>query len=294
MEAELRDKNRDLESTYYGHAKDSQSTALDDEMEAYEKAGEDYIESLRDKLENVNLMIEQTLQEVLLNPDVTFNELSTLATENNITLSQNLMAPWQKMSELATMTKDQIGVELLNLNEDSVAPFSDYAGTLLTAPFETGGIACTGFKTLASTQIAELQAQVYNASSDLLRDLSYPWTGAEAPINTFSQTTDAALQGAIVEAQTAAAKMTTSNEQPWKAGIGAAQLWSSEVEKAYDNAIKKSQEYAAQVAKEQAVSTPSHTTTKTPGSTPTTTKTPGSTPTQQTKKKNKHYNWNIP
>lgn len=266
LEAELRDKNRDLESTYYGHAKDSQSTALDDEMEAYEKAGEDYIESLRDKLENVNLMIEQTLQEVLFNADVTFNELSTLATENNITLSQNLMAPWQKMSELATMTKDQIGVELLNLNEDSVAPFSDYAGTLLTAPFETGGIACTGFKTLASTQIAELQAQVYNASSDLLRDLSYPWTGAEAPINTFSQTTDAALQGAIVEAQTAAAKMTTSNEQPWKAGIGAAQLWSSEVEKAYDNAIKKSQEYAAQVAKEQAVSTPSYTTTKPPGS----------------------------
>ena len=266
LEAELRDKNRDLESTYYGHAKDSQSTALDDEMEAYEKAGEDYIESLRDKLENVNLMIEQTLQEVLFNADVTFNELNTLATENNITLSQNLMAPWQKMSELATMTKDQIGVELLNLNEDSVAPFSDYAGTLLTAPFETGGIACTGFKTLASTQIAELQAQVYNASSDLLRDLSYPWTGAEAPINTFSQTTDAALQGAIVEAQAAAVKMTTSNEQPWKAGIGAAQLWSSEVEKAYDNAIKKSQEYAAQVAKEQAVSTPSHTTTKPPSS----------------------------
>ncbi len=266
LEAELRDKNRDLESTYYGHAKDSQSTALDDEMEAYEKAGEDYIESLRDKLENVNLMIEQTLQEVLFNADVTFNELSTLATENNITLSQNLMAPWQKMSELATMTKDQIGVELLNLNEDSVAPFSDYAGTLLTAPFETGGIACTGFKTLASTQIAELQAQVYNASSDLLRDLSYPWTGAEAPINTFSQTTDAALQGAIVEAQAAAVKMTTSNEQPWKAGIGAAQLWSSEVEKAYDNAIKKSQEYAAQVAKEQAVSTPSYTTTKPPSS----------------------------
>lgn len=262
LEAELRDKNRDLESTYYGHAKDSQSTALDDEMEAYEKAGEDYIESLRDKLENVNLMIEQTLQEVLFNADVTFNELSTLATENNITLSQNLMTPWQKMSELATMTKDQIGVELLNLNEDSVAPFSDYAGTLLTAPFETGGIACIGFKTLASTQIAELQAQVYNASSDLLRDLSYPWTGAEAPINTFSQTTDAALQGAIVEAQAAAVKMTTSNEQPWKAGIGAAQLWSSEVEKAYDNAIKKSQEYAAQVAKEQAVSTPSYTTTK--------------------------------
>ena len=266
LEAELRDKNKDLQNTYYDHAKDSQSTALDDEMEAYEKAGEDYIESLRDKLENVNLMIEQTLQEVLFNADVTFNELSTLATENNITLSQNLMAPWQKMSELATMTKDQIGVELLNLNEDSVAPFSDYAGTLLTAPFETGGIACTGFKTLASTQIAELQAQVYNASSDLLRDLSYPWTGAEAPINTFSQTTDAALQGAIVEAQAAAVKMTTSNEQPWKAGIGAAQLWSSEVEKAYDNAIKKSQEYAAQVAKEQAVSTPSYTTTKTTGS----------------------------
>ncbi len=286
LEKELRDKNKDLQNTYYDHAKDSQSTALDDEMEAYEKAGENYIESLRDQLENVDLMIQQTLQDVLFNANVTFEELNMLAAENNITLSQNLMTPWQRMSELAIMTKNQIGMELLNLNEDNIAMFSNYAGTLLTSPFEVGGIACNGFKMLASTQIAELQAQVYSASSDLLRDLSFPWIGAEGPINTFSQSTDAALQGAITKAQAAAVEMTTSNEKPWMAGIGAAELWSSSVEAAYDNAIAKAHEYAAAVsdakaAEDAMADIPNYTTDK-----PTTGPT-GPTKTKDSKKEEK-------
>ena len=284
LEAQLREAQDGLNNTYYDHSKDNQSLALDDELEAYEKTAEDYVESLREKLENVDAMIEQTLSDVLFNADVTYQGLIELSNIYGVTLSENLMNPWYQMSNQATATKDKIGEDLLLLNEDNIAPFSEYAGTLLTAPFENGGSACVAFKDSTMIQIAEIETRVYAASSNLTRDLVYPWNATAAPINTFSTNTEAALTGAVTSAQAKAqattdavtrpwksgaesattfsktseaglnkaladahgdvAAMTDYLTAPWRSGVNAVNTWSSTVESAYDDAVKKAQESA--------------------------------------------------
>ena len=237
LQAQLREAKDGLSDTYYSHSKDSQSQALDNEFEAYQKSAEDYIESLREKLENVDAIIEQTLSDVLFNADVTFQNLVELSEIHGMTLSTNLVTPWQQMATQATTAKDQIGLDLLLLNEDHIAPFSEYAGTLITAPFTAGGAALTGFTTSVMTQILEIEMRISEASSNLSRDLIYPWDSTTSPIDTFSTNVENALTNAINKAESEADDMTSYLTNPWKSASDAVNMFGDNTVAGLDAAV---------------------------------------------------------
>jgi peptidoglycan hydrolase-like protein with peptidoglycan-binding domain len=179
------------------------------------------------------------------------------------------MNPWYQMSNEATRVKAQIGEDLLSLNEDNIAPFSTNAELLLKTPFEQGGIAAEAFQMTTSMQIDAIQMQVNTASSQLLANLSSPWTGAEAPVNTFSDTVNTKLTWAVGKAQTDAITMTTSLTEPWKQGTTAVNTWSNEVARVLDKTVQDYKEKADEISRYKDVinNTPSYTTDQNPPAT---------------------------
>ena len=94
LEQQLREAKEGLNDTYYGHAMDSQSNALDDEIEKFTKSSEDYIESLRESIKDIDLLIEQTFTNVVQNGQVVLETLTTLSNTYGFQLDGYLTAPW--------------------------------------------------------------------------------------------------------------------------------------------------------------------------------------------------------
>lgn len=108
LEAQLKESQEGLNDTYYDHAKEAQSNALDEEMEAYQDARDKYIEQLDEMLKDVEQLIQDTLMDVLFNADLISQELIILEQTYGITLSEELKKPWQDASEQATAWKDEL------------------------------------------------------------------------------------------------------------------------------------------------------------------------------------------
>lgn len=108
LEAQLKESQEGLNDTYYNHAKEAQSNALDEEMEAYQDARDKYIEQLDEMLKDVEQLIQDTLMDVLFNADLISQELIILEQTYGITLSEELKKPWQDASTQATAWKDEL------------------------------------------------------------------------------------------------------------------------------------------------------------------------------------------
>lgn len=108
LEAQLKESQEGLNDTYYDHAKEAQSNALDEEMEAYQDARDKYIEQLDEMLKDVEQLIQDTLMDVLFNADLISQELIILEQTYGITLSEELKKPWQDASTQATAWKDEL------------------------------------------------------------------------------------------------------------------------------------------------------------------------------------------
>ncbi len=135
LEAELRELKSGLDDTYYSHAMDSQSNALDDELDAYTKSSQDYIESLRESLKDTDLLIEQTYQKVVQNSATVLETIYGLSETYKFPIDQNLTDPWanaiQKSLDFETYAKSHIDAiyEYVNgmtgtLAESLGAPYS--------------------------------------------------------------------------------------------------------------------------------------------------------------------------
>ena len=113
LEAQLYESKESLNDTYYNHAKDAQSAALDEEAQAFSDAKEKYIEELEATLDNTELLIQESMLAVLFNADVVYNQLAGeggIADTYGVTLSNELAEPWKIASEQAKKWKTDVGV----------------------------------------------------------------------------------------------------------------------------------------------------------------------------------------
>ena len=238
LEAQLLEAREDLDSSYRNHSLDAQADALDKELEAYQDASDEYIKSLRENLKDVEGMFESTMIEVFNNADVILQNFNKISAEYGITLTDNLKAPWVKLSEQATVTKNDIDT-MLDATEVSIGMFN----------------------ASVNSTIDQMYVRMQQTSSDFTAYLGAPYknvTASGGPINTFSTKTESALTNAVDKAKRIANEMTTSNTKPWNDGVTAINTWSKSVESGYNKAIQKAKEYEAAANRAQNVSTPSH------------------------------------
>lgn len=114
LEAELLEAKEGLNDTYYDHSRDAQSNALDDEAEAFSKAKEKYIETLREWSKDGSAVINDMFLNGIFNADVANEFLLGIEEKYEIPLSDKLKAPWATAAETATGLKESVGVPVDN------------------------------------------------------------------------------------------------------------------------------------------------------------------------------------
>lgn len=205
LEAELFEAKEGLNDTYYDHAKDSQSQALDDEAEAYEKSMTNYIDTLRDKLDeakrNMDLFMEQVTTAVTMNA----NTVLTKYTETGIEIDSALTKPWESAAE-AMKDYESDSLTLMNSwtqagSNGFIYNFNVNATDQLTSPWAEGSKAADSFKNsidgVMSQVVSNIKSNVQTATNELNKiknlyadindtTITAPTTNTSNPNNTYN------------------------------------------------------------------------------------------------------------
>lgn len=172
LEAELYESRESLNDTYYDHAKDAQSEALDTERTAYEETMNKFIEGIRIGLETAIANMDEFLMSVT--SMVTLNADTVLAKyqETELPLGDAITNPWK-----AAITKigeyDGDALELMNRWTQG-GFFDDYKTVVssdLSSPWTAGSNAADAFKlnvdTVMDNVVAKIETNVKSASTKL-------------------------------------------------------------------------------------------------------------------------------
>ena len=206
LEAQLAEANEGLSDTYYNHSKDSQSKALDDEMNAFQEAKDNMIEILREGLENTEEIFKKLIGEVALNADTIGENINETAKENGITLSSLLTSPWIAAGTASTTLKENIDVTLASMIGDDgiITVFSAAVLEGLSKPFldvileGTGPIAQFENATKTAIDNVKLKVNGEDGNSNYLGDtIAQPWKDGSKAANTFATDVGKALDEAI-------------------------------------------------------------------------------------------------
>ena len=155
LEEQLAEAKKTLEEAEYEHSIQSQKDALNQQYEDYEASKNEEIEALKASLENRENIINKSFQNIKANTEVIANEITEIAKEHGITISDTLITAW-KTGENAiatygqTLTTNSSGfVEQLSYIEGGI-----YA--LQTQANESSQALATMFATQADRLINEL------------------------------------------------------------------------------------------------------------------------------------------
>lgn len=274
LQAERAELQEGLDDTYYNHSKDSQSKALDDEMEAFQESMDDFIESLREGLEDTEKIFEKLVTEVGLNADLVLEGINEVAEENGVPLSLSLTDPWSAAAGAAILFKESASTTLKDMIGEGgvITLFSSTAFDLLKEPFESMTTAKTGplasFESGVGATFTNIKSLVNGEggyASSVGAGLAKPWndtTAEDGPIDTFNEK----VKNAINKAKT---KVTGENgnqnylgdavAKPWKDGSNAAYTFADDVGKALDQAIATTTEKMKKLNDASSTYSPSYT-----------------------------------
>jgi TP901 family phage tail tape measure protein len=179
LEAELREAKDSLGSSYTDHAYDSMSNALDDEMEAYEKSTNDYLESLRESIKDTDLLIEQTFIDVMQDGQTVLETLTKLSNEYGIQLDDYLTAPW-KNSTTESLNFETYAISHFNAVYTAVETKTSTLTEYVKAPWEAGEGQAKAFSENVQKYMSEgVVDWAENNYKEQLKDtLNYPWDQA--------------------------------------------------------------------------------------------------------------------
>lgn len=137
LEQQLREAKEGLNDSYYGHAMDSMSNALDDELDAYTKGAEDYIESLRESIKDTDLLIEQTYQKVLQNTDIVLQTITQKADEYGFYIDDYLTSPWEN-AQTEALDLEASAISHIDNIYDKVNSVTSTMTANITQPWKDG------------------------------------------------------------------------------------------------------------------------------------------------------------
>lgn len=100
LQAELYEAQSDLEDTYYDRSVSNQQNALDQELENFQEQKEEEIEGWEKYLENLELVVADSLAVVQENTSAVLATLQAMQTQYGLTITDTLIRPW-KAGELA-------------------------------------------------------------------------------------------------------------------------------------------------------------------------------------------------
>lgn len=94
LEEELANAKKDLENAEHEYSVESQKSALEQQLEDYQNARNAEIEQLRLSLENRELLISQSFENVKQNASTVGEQIALIAQEHGIVASNAIISPW--------------------------------------------------------------------------------------------------------------------------------------------------------------------------------------------------------
>ena len=229
LEAELREAREGLDDTYYGHAMDSQSKALDDELDAYTKSSDDYIESLRESIKDTNLLIEETYTKVVQGSSTVLETIYTLSETYKFPIDQNLTDPWENATQKSLDFETYAESHILGIY-NYVESMKGSLAASLGEPYTSRSVDAEGnplyeFSLYAAEQIDKVIDDNVSEQQRMKESLDGGFTQAQSSIQGWGTTAETAVQNVInkfIDPETgllAALSETTQRAKEAKAAI---------------------------------------------------------------------------
>ena len=95
LQAQLAEKQEELQSTYYDRSITKQQEALDNELEDFQDAKNDEMEALDEYLENTEQVVADSLATIQANTDAVYQTLTEIGQEYSLSITEALTSPWQ-------------------------------------------------------------------------------------------------------------------------------------------------------------------------------------------------------
>lgn len=108
LQAELAQAKEELDELYYGHSIDKQQEALDKQLEDYQNNKQDEMDALDESLKNENQIIQDSYATVAANTELLAQNLSDIASNYGITLSDSVTKPWLDGANAIGTYQDQL------------------------------------------------------------------------------------------------------------------------------------------------------------------------------------------
>ena len=112
LEAELHEAKAELEDTYYNRSVDNQQEALDKESKNFKEQKEEEIEGWEKYLENIELVVADSLGVVQANTSVVLATLQAMQTQYGLDVSKALIRPWKDGETAIQEYGAKLGVSL--------------------------------------------------------------------------------------------------------------------------------------------------------------------------------------
>lgn len=176
LEAQLYESRESLNDTYYDHAKNAQSEALDAEATAYEETMTKMVEGMRTSLQEATVDMGSFLDSVTIAVSMNADTVLAKYRETEVPLNDAITNPWE---EAATKV-GQYGGDANNLmdvwkKDGYFAEFKSTATTNLSSPWSAGSNAVTSFRQSVSDEmsnvVSDINSNVQKAKG-LLSDLT--------------------------------------------------------------------------------------------------------------------------
>ena len=163
LEAELYDAKEGLSDTYYDHAKNAQSQALDDEAQAYEESMNKYVESLRTMLEEATKDMTTFLSSVTNVVVQNAGSVEDAYNNTGLAIDSAIITPWTEAAEAMEGFEDDA---LSRMNDWTKSGENGYfynfninATEQLESPWSAGATAANTF----ATNVNKAMSAVYDS-----------------------------------------------------------------------------------------------------------------------------------
>lgn len=197
LEAQLYEARESLNDTYYDHAKDAQSDALDAEQSAYEETMNKFIEGMHESLKIVTQDMDKFLADVTMMVSLNAGAILQKYEETELPLDDALTSPWEAAKE-AVGDYDGDALELMNtwVQNGFLTEFPNTVKDSLESPWKAGQTAVGAFTTSVDTQmkkvVSTIETNVKTASGKLsslykqIEDTEKRAAGAQSKINSYN------------------------------------------------------------------------------------------------------------
>lgn len=174
LEEQLAQARKELEEAEYDHSIEAQEEALNKQYEQYEEGRNAEIEALRASLEEREQLIAESFEAVKQNADLIGQEITRIATEHGITVSNTIITSWQSgetaIASYGAVLSEQTSAFIGNLMGVEYEVYN-----LQAQANETANTLAWMFSTRADTLVGELASSYYseqnlNYMTQALRD----------------------------------------------------------------------------------------------------------------------------